>query len=66
MSKHETDAVSLAFGSVFLAAVAWWLLVRMIDVDLPPVGWFFAAGLILVGLLGLTLRRSSTARLIAT
>ena len=52
MSKHETDAVSLAFGSIFLAAVAWWLVVRMIDVDLPPVGWFLAGGLIIVGLVG--------------
>jgi hypothetical protein len=55
MSKHETDAVSLAFGSIFLAAVVWWLLSRMIDVDLPPVGWFFAGGLIVVGLLGLAI-----------
>ena len=55
MSKHDTDAVSLAFGSVFLAAVGWWLLTRMIDVDMPAVGWFFAGGLVVVGLLGLAM-----------
>lgn len=39
MNKHQTDGVSLAFGSIFLVIVTWWLLIRAIDMDLPaPVG----------------------------
>jgi FtsH-binding integral membrane protein len=48
-----TDAVSLAFGSVFLVVVAFWLLVRSIHIDLPAAGWFLAGGLIMLGLTGL-------------
>jgi len=55
MKRHDVDAVSLAFGTFFLAVVAWWLLVRTIDLTLPPFGWFAAVGLIVVGLAGLAL-----------
>jgi hypothetical protein len=53
MSRHETDQVSLAFGVLFLAAVAWWLVVRSFEIDLPPAGWFLAAAMLTAGVLGL-------------
>ncbi len=53
MNRHTTDAVSLAFGWVFLAVAAWWLVVQSVHVDLPSFGWFFAGALIIVGVLGL-------------
>ncbi len=53
MKAHRTDLVSLAFGLVFVALAAWWLLAQLLGLDLPPVGWFLAGGLILIGLLGL-------------
>lgn len=53
MNKHQTDAVSLVFGSIFLLAAAWWLLGRLVEVDVPRAGWFVAGGLVLLGLLGL-------------
>lgn len=55
MNRHQTDTVSLVFGSIFLATVAWWLLARTVDVDLPRAGWFLAGGLVLLGILGLVL-----------
>jgi hypothetical protein len=55
MKRHDVDAVSLAFGTAFLAVVGWWLMVRTIDLTLPPVGWFAAGGLIAAGLVGLFL-----------
>lgn len=53
MNKHDTDVLSLTFGSVFLAVVVWWLVARWVSVDLPTGGWLVAGGLILLGLLGL-------------
>lgn len=53
MNKHSIDAVSLAFGLVFVVAVGWWALVHLVDVTLPGIGWFLAGALILFGLLGL-------------
>jgi hypothetical protein len=53
MSKHGPDAVSLVFGGLFLAVVAWWLIARIVDVDLPNLGWVAGATLIAVGALGL-------------
>jgi hypothetical protein len=53
MNRHEVDAISLAFGTLFLAVVGWWLLVRSIDIDPPSIGWFVAGGLIVAGVLGL-------------
>ena len=52
MNRHDTDALSLGFGLVFLIFAAWAQLVALIDVDLPTLGWFVAGGLILCGLLG--------------
>ncbi|WP_201753268.1 hypothetical protein [Micromonospora rubida] len=53
MKAHRTDVVSLGFGLVFVALAGWWLLAQLLGLDLPPVGWFLAGGLILIGVLGL-------------
>ncbi|MEH0937469.1 hypothetical protein V6U80_20140 [Micromonospora sp. CPCC 205543] len=53
MKPHRTDLVSLAFGLIFVGLSVWWLLARMLGLALPPVGWFLAGGLLLIGLLGL-------------
>ena len=53
MRVHRTDLVSFAFGLLFLALSAWWLLAQVLGLVLPPVGWFLAGGLILIGVLGL-------------
>ncbi|GAB2924806.1 hypothetical protein GCM10027280_10010 [Micromonospora polyrhachis] len=53
MKPHRTDGVSLVFGLLFLGLVVWWLLAQIFDLALPPIGWFAAGGLILLGVLGL-------------
>lgn len=53
MKAHRTDAVSLVFALIFLAAAAWWLLAQIMDLSLPAVGWFVAGALILIGIGGL-------------
>ncbi|MEU4789655.1 hypothetical protein AB0F95_08115 [Micromonospora tulbaghiae] len=45
--------MSFAFGLVFLGLSVWWLLARILGLSVPPVGWFLAGGLVLIGLLGL-------------
>jgi hypothetical protein len=53
MNRHRTDAISLAFGAVFLLIAGWWAVGRTIDVGLPGLGWLVAVGLIAIGALGL-------------
>jgi hypothetical protein len=53
MSKHGVDAVSLVFGGLFLTVVAWWLIARIVDVNLPNLGWVAGAALVVVGVAGL-------------
>lgn len=53
MKAHRTDLVSFSFGLVFLALSVWWLLARILGLAIPPVGWFLAGALIVVGVLGL-------------
>jgi hypothetical protein len=53
MNRHRTDAVSLAFGAVFLLIAGWWVVGRTIDIGLPTFGWTLALGLIAVGAVGL-------------
>jgi TRAP-type C4-dicarboxylate transport system permease small subunit len=53
MKRHRTDALSLAFGAVFLLVAGWWLIGRTIDVGLPTLGWAVALGLIVIGVFGL-------------
>jgi hypothetical protein len=55
MKKHDLDAVSFAFGAVFLSLVAVWLVARLIDVELPSAGWLFASALIFLGIVGVVL-----------
>jgi hypothetical protein len=53
MNRHALDALSLVFGSVFLAVVAAWLVTRWVEIDLPSAGWLAASALVLLGVLGL-------------
>lgn len=50
---HRTDGVSLGFGLLFLAVVGWWWFGRDANIGLPRLGWFVAAALIVLGVLGL-------------
>ena len=52
MNRHGTDGVSLAFGLIFAAFVAWWLLFRLVTVAAPGAGWVLAAALLVFGALG--------------
>jgi hypothetical protein len=63
MKPHRMDGISLSFALIFLAIVGWYWLAQVVDLDLPAVGWFVAGGLILLGVLGLTmaLRTARTA-----
>lgn len=53
MRAHRTDPVSLTFALIFLAIVAWWLVVQIAGLTVPDVGWFVAGLLIVAGVLGL-------------
>jgi hypothetical protein len=53
MKPHRTDGLSLTFGLIFLAVVAWWLFGAQFDIALPSGGWFVAGALILFGVVGL-------------
>jgi hypothetical protein len=55
MNKHGLDAVSFAFGAVFLSLVVVWLGSRLIDVELPSPGWLVAGALVVLGMLGVVL-----------
>lgn len=54
MKPHRTDLISLSFGLVFLAAAVLWVLTRVIDLGRPAIGWFVVAGLIVLGMVGIT------------
>ena len=53
MNRHDTDAVSLAFGVIFVGVAAWWLLDRVVDLWAPSASWFAAGLLLLLGAIGL-------------
>lgn len=53
MKPHRMDGLSLGFGLLFVAIVAWWLLAQAFNLSLPHVGWFVVAALLVLGLLGL-------------
>lgn len=53
MKAHRTDLVSFAFGLLFLVLTAWWLSAKILGLAVPPVGWFLAGALILIGVFGL-------------
>jgi hypothetical protein len=52
MTRHATDAISLAFGIAFLAFVGWWLLLRAVTVDPPGFGWFVGGAFVALGAFG--------------
>ncbi len=49
MKAHRTDVMSLAFGMLFLVIALAYLANREFDVNLPGVGVFFAAGIVILG-----------------
>lgn len=53
MNRHDTDAISLASGLVFLAFVGWWLLVRWMSTEPIGFAWFAGAALIVAGVAGM-------------
>ncbi len=53
MKTHEPDMVSLISGLVFLILVTGWVLAKVSEIDLPPVGWIFALLLMAIGTVGL-------------
>lgn len=52
MKAHRTDLLSLAFGLLFLATAAWWLLAQLLGL-VVPLGWLLAGVLVVIGALGL-------------
>jgi hypothetical protein len=55
MRRHDVDPVSLVSGAVFVSLVAVWLGTRLLDVDLPSLGWVAAGTLVVLGALGVVL-----------
>jgi hypothetical protein len=49
MKAHRTDALSLAFGMLFLIIAAAFLTNQAFDVELPDMGLFAAAGVVVLG-----------------
>ena len=56
LAKHDTDVVSLVFGTLFIAAALLWGLAE--DVALPGRDWYLPALLIVVGAVGLLSART--------
>jgi len=52
MKKHDTDMFSLAFGAAFLLVAATWGIAKLVKVSWFSVGWVFACGLVLIGVVG--------------
>lgn len=52
MRSHRTDSVSLFFGLAFLMISLGYLAKVYLDLDLPSMGWFIAAGLVFLGIVG--------------
>jgi hypothetical protein len=53
MKRHATDSVSLFFGLAFLGIAVAFLFFQGTDAQVPDVRWFLAAGLVLLGLMGI-------------
>ena len=49
MKKHGTDLLSLIFGLIFAALVAWWAIDRVANVDTDG-RWLLVGGLAVLGL----------------
>jgi hypothetical protein len=52
MKRHDIDVISLVFGVTLLVVAASWLFAKMVEVSWLSIGWIFAGGLVLMGLLG--------------
>lgn len=52
MRSHRTDSVSLFFGLAFLMVAVGYLANVYLNLNLPRMGWFIAAGLIFLGIVG--------------
>lgn len=50
MKAHRTDVLSLVFGLLFLSVAVGFTAQALLDIELPHIGWFLAAGGVLVGL----------------
>ena len=55
MKRHDIDAVSFAFGAVFLSLVVIWLGTRLVDIEFPSAGWLVAGALVFLGIVGVVL-----------
>lgn len=53
MNRHATDVLSLVFGVTFLVVAAVWVVAKLFDISWLSVGWLFAGGTVVIGLLGL-------------
>lgn len=53
MKRHETDALSLIFGLLFLAAALWWGIYQVFRTTELPVTLAVAITLVVVGAAGL-------------
>ena len=53
MNTHKPDIVALVWGVLFLVVVAGWVLAKILEVDLPSVGWIFAALMLAIGAVSL-------------
>ncbi|MGH3736658.1 MAG: hypothetical protein ACRDT6_13760 [Micromonosporaceae bacterium] len=54
MNPHRADYGSLIFGMLFLGIAGWWLLAQVTDfaISIGVMGWLLAAGLVVVGVVG--------------
>lgn len=52
MRSHRTDSLSLFFGLAFLMISLGYLAKVYLNLNLPAMGWFIAAGLIFLGIVG--------------
>ncbi|GAA1669073.1 hypothetical protein [Fodinicola feengrottensis] len=53
MKRHETDALSLIFGLLFLAGAAWWGIYEIFQASEVPVTLAVAITLVVIGAVGL-------------
>lgn len=56
-ARHDTDVISLLFGTLFVAAALLWGLAS--DVQLPGRDWYLPVLLIVVGAVGLLSARTT-------
>lgn len=65
MKRHETDALSLIFGLLFVAAALWWGVYQVFRTTELPITLAVAITLVVVGAVGLATaipRRRGTAK----